>query len=113
LERVRKINSLVAMMTEEMREQSHLTHVDVLVISPSQPLEKIAEKFADELPWTIRLLLRLVGANKHNGSILLSYLLSEKKFCRSLINLGYQDALKRRKEIQAFLELHGHSDLPQ
>ncbi len=113
LERVRKINSLVAMMSDEMRERSKLKHVDVLVISPSQPLEKIAEQFADALPWTIRLLLRLVGANKHNGSILLSYLLSEKKFCRSLINLGYQDAQMRRKEIQSFLELSGHRDLPQ
>ncbi|NOU01409.1 MAG: patatin-like phospholipase family protein [Gallionella sp.] len=113
LERVRKINSLVAMMTEEMRQRSNLKHVDVLVISPSQPIEKIAAQHADELPWTIRLLLRLVGARQHSSSTLVSYLLSEKKFCRSLINLGYQDTINRREEIMHFLELHGHGDLPQ
>jgi NTE family protein len=113
LERVRKINSLVAMMTDEMRERSNLRHVDVLVISPSQPIEQIAEQHADELPWTIRLLLRVVGARKHSGSTLVSYLLSEKKFCRSLINLGYQDALKRREEIMYFLDRQRHGDLPQ
>ncbi|MEQ1589904.1 MAG: patatin-like phospholipase family protein [Gallionella sp.] len=111
LERVRKINSLVAMMTEEMRERSKLKHIDVLVISPSQSIEKIAEQHADELPWTIRLLLRLVGARQHSSSTLVSYLLSEKKFCRSLINLGYQDAIKRREEIMYFLSEHG--ELPQ
>jgi NTE family protein len=113
LERVRKINGLVAMMSDEMRERSKLKHVDVLVVSPSQPIDKIAEQYADELPWTIRLLLRLVGARHRNGSTLVSYLLSEKKFCRSLINLGYQDALKRREEIMSFLDLHKHGELPQ
>jgi NTE family protein len=113
LERVRKINSLVAMMTDEMRERSNLRHVDVLVISPSQPIEQIAEQHADELPWTIRLLLRVAGARKNSGSTLVSYLLSEKKFCRSLINLGYQDALKRREEIMYFLNRQRHGDLPQ
>lgn len=113
LERVKKINSLVAMMPDELRERTHLKHVDVLVISPSQPIEKIAAECAYELPWTIKLLLRLVGAGKRNDSILVSYLLSEKKFCRSLINLGYQDALSRREEIMHFLDVHGHGDMPQ
>ncbi len=111
LERVRKINSLVAMMTDETRERSKLRHIDVLVISPSQAIEKIAEQHADELPWTIRLLLRLVGARQQSSSTLVSYLLSEKRFCRSLINLGYQDAHNRREEILSLLNVHG--ELPQ
>ncbi len=64
---------------------------------------KIAERYAGELPWTIRLLLRLVGAVQHGGSTLVSYLLSEKKYCRALIDLGYQDAMKQRDEIMCFL----------
>jgi NTE family protein len=105
LERLKKINDLVAMMPEEMRERANLRHVDVLVVSPSQPLEKIAERYAAEMPWTIRLLLRLVGARQHSGGILISYLLSESKFTRALIDLGYQDALKRRDEIMSFLDM--------
>jgi NTE family protein len=102
---VKKINDLVAIMPEEMRERANLRHVDVLVVSPSQPIDKIAERYASELPWTIRLLLRLVGARQHSGAVLVSYLLTEKKFCRALIDLGYQDALKRRDEIMGFLDL--------
>jgi NTE family protein len=105
LERLKKINDLVAIMPEEMRERAEIRHVDALVILPSQPIEKIAERYAAELPWTIRLLLRIIGARQQSGATLVSYLLSEKKFCRALIDLGYQDALKQHDEIMKFLEV--------
>jgi NTE family protein len=111
LERLKKINDLVAIMPEEMRERADLRHIDVLAMSPSQPIEKIAERYASELPWTIRLLLRLAGAGQQSGGILVSYLLSEKKFCRALIDLGYQDALKRRDEIMGFLDVKPRHDV--
>ncbi len=115
LERMKMINDLVAIMPEEMLERTDLRHIDALVISPSQPIEKIAERYAAELPWTIRLLLRLVGARQQSGGTLVSYLLSEKKFCRALIDLGYQDALKQRDEIMDFLEVKPGQDdgMPQ
>ena len=105
LERLKKINDLVDIMPNEVRERTNLKKVDVLVVSPSQPLEKIAERYTAELPWTIRLLLRLIGVRHRSGGTLVSYLLSEKKFCRALIDLGYQDALKRRAEISDFLDV--------
>ena len=111
LERLKKINDLVAIMPDEMRERANLRHIDVLVVSPSQPIEKIAERYAAELPWTIRLLLRLTGARQHSGGTLVSYLLTERKFCRALIDLGYQDALKRRDEIMGFLDLKPSRDV--
>ena len=115
MERLKKINDLVAIMPDEMRGLANLRHVDALVVSPSQPIEKIAERYAAELPWTIRLLLRLVGARQQSGGTLVSYLLSEKKFCRALIDLGYQDALKRRDEIMDFLDVKPRhdSEMPQ
>ncbi len=115
LERLKKINDLVAIMPAEMRVSTNLKHVDVMVISPSQPIDKIAERYTHELPWTIRLLLRLAGVRKHSGATLVSYLLTERKFCRALIDLGYQDALKRRDEIMTFLEVQPRQDeeMPQ
>ncbi len=110
LERVRRINKLVDMLPEPVCVQADIRYVDVLVISPSQSIEKIAERHAAELPWTIRLLLRMIGAVPHSGGILLSYLLSEGKFCRELIELGYQDALKRRDEILRFLDAQPRRD---
>jgi NTE family protein len=111
LERVKKINDLVAIMPAEMRESTNLRHVDVMVISPSQPIDKIAERYVRELPWTIRLLLRLIGAGQHRGVTLVSYLLSEKKFCRALIDLGYKDALNNREEIMALLDMKARRDV--
>jgi NTE family protein len=115
LERLKKINDLVAIMPAEMRQSTNLKHVDVMVISPSQPIDRIAERYIKELPWTIRLLLRLAGVRQHSGATLVSYLLSEKKFCRALIDLGYQDALKRREEIMKFLEVQPSksAEIPQ
>ena len=113
LERVQRINELAAMLPESVRVQADIKHVEVLVVSPSQPIEKIAERYAAELPWTIRLLLRLVGAVHQGGSTLVSYLLSESKYCNALIDLGYQDALKRREEILHFLEIQPRQDAGQ
>ena len=116
LERLRRINHTISMIPEELRGRINLQHVEALVITPSQPLEMIAERHASNLPWSIRLLLRLVGVRRGGGANLVSYLLFEKHYCRALIDLGYQDAFKRRDEILRFFEQGGAAsgnDMPQ
>ena len=103
LERLQRINRTVSLMPEDVREAVNLRHVDVLVIAPSQPLDRIAERYAKRLPWTIRLLMRGVGAMRRSGANLISYLLFEEGYCSALIELGYKDALNRKEEILAFL----------
>jgi NTE family protein len=103
LERVQHINETVKLIPEELRAATDMRHIDVLLITPSQPLEKIAERHIAELPWTIRLLLRSVGVMQRSGANLVSYLLFDKHYCRALIDLGYQDAVNRRDEIVKFL----------
>lgn len=106
LERVQTINELVEAMPEETRRATGLRHVELLVIRPSEPIDKIAERYMSDLPWTIRLLLRLIGAAPHSGgSTLVSFLLSERKYCRALIDLGYRDAMRQREEIMRFLDI--------
>ncbi len=104
LERLQRINRTVSSMPEEVRKKTNLRHVDVLIIEPSQSIEKIAERFAANMPWPIRFLLRSIGAMRHSGANLVSYLLFEKGFCRALIDLGYQDAMKRKEEIITFFD---------
>jgi len=104
LERIRRINQTLKVVPEGARQQINLRHVDVLVISPSQEIEKIAERYIHGMPWTIRFLMSLIGVVRRGGGAnLLSYLLSEKNFCRALIDMGYRDALARKEEILAFL----------
>ena len=105
LERLQRINRTVNLLPEDARAAARLRHVDVLAISPSQPLDRIAERYVAHLPWPIRFLLRGVGAMRRSGANLVSYLLFDRGYCRALIELGYQDALRRKAEIKAFLEL--------
>lgn len=116
LERLQRINDTVRLIPEELRVATRMRHIEVLVITPSQPLERIAERHIAQLPWPIRLMLRSVGVMRGRGANLASYLLFDKHYCRALIDLGYQDALKRRDEILQFLDCDSADskcDMPQ
>jgi len=116
LERLERINKAVSLIPESLRASTGMRHIDTLVITPSHPLEKIAERHITRLPWTIRLLLRAAGVMRRSGATLVSYLLFDRHYCRALIDLGYQDALKRREEIMVFLGYDTpspESDMPQ
>lgn len=116
LERLQRMNTIVNLIPEELRSATAVRHIDVLVITPSQPLERVAERHIARLPWTIRLLLRSAGVMHRSGANLVSYLLFDKFYCRALIELGYQDAMKRRDEIIGFLgydKMAAGCDMPQ
>ena len=104
VERLQRINHTVGLLPVEVQQHTSLRKIEVLVITPSQPIEKIAGRYAKQLPWAIRFLLRGVGAMRRSGANLVSYLLFDKDFCRALIDLGYQDAMSKKQEILAFLE---------
>ena len=105
LERLERINRTVSCSSPEALKKMGLTlhHVDVLVLTPSEPLEGIAVKHVRNLPPAIRFLLRSVGAMRRGGANLASYLLFERGYCNELIDLGYRDTIRRREEVEAFL----------
>ena len=106
LERLERINKTVSLIPPDKLSNAKLPlrPVKVLFISPSQPLERIAARFVHELPATVRFILRPTGALNRSGSNLVSYLLFEESFCRTLIDLGYQDTVAREKEVREFFE---------
>jgi NTE family protein len=110
LERLQRINNTLSSISNHQLEEHgmKLRPIDVLVVEPTQDLQLISSKYVKSLPWTIRFLLRGVGAFNKNGSSLISYLMFEKPFCRELISLGYADAMQRKSEIIEFLELVEH-----
>jgi NTE family protein len=105
IERLQRINRTLACVSAEKAAELGLglRPIEVLIISPSEPIERIASRHLYDLPRSIRILLRGVGAMNRNGSNLASYLLFEANFCKALIELGYRDTLARSAEVLAFL----------
>jgi NTE family protein len=105
IERLERINRTISAVPRERLRSLGLTlhHVDVLVLTPSEPLDAIAVRHVASLPAPIRFLLRSVGAMRRGGANLASYLLFEQGYCRELVALGYHDTMKRREEVEAFL----------
>ena len=104
IELLERLNQISQLLPPEQRG-SHLQPVEVLVIAPSRELDEIAARHRRLLPRALRLFLRGPGATRASGGGVLSYLLFEAGYCNELIELGYQDAMNRRAELEAFLGL--------
>jgi len=103
MERLTQINSLVDGGVAATADGTHLKKIDLLVILPSRDLSEIARHHVGSLPRALRILLRTMGALNTGGGQLMSYLLFQDTFTRELIALGYQDAMKRSDDLQAFI----------
>ncbi len=102
LELLERMNQLSELIPEE-RRSDRLQPVDVMVVAPSRPLDEIAARHRRLLPRALRLFLHGPGATRASGAGVLSYLLFEAGYCNELIELGYQDVMNRRSELEAFL----------
>jgi NTE family protein len=61
-------------------------------------------RYVHQMPRTLRIMLRGLGALNYGGRQLLSYLLFESGYTRALIRLGYDDAMRRADELRSFME---------
>jgi len=106
IERLLRINTTLKMVDEAKMKASggQLHHVDVCVACPNEPLDVLAHKHVHDLPWTIRFLMRSIGAMRKGGATLASYLLFDRGYCGALIDMGYRDLMARRDEIAVFFD---------
>ncbi len=103
LERLQHINSLLSRMPEIANDREGWRPVQVMTISPSEPIEAIAAEHVQRLPRTVRALLTPLGGTEARGAAFASYLLFEPEFTQALIALGEKDAMAQEHELAAFL----------
>ncbi len=109
LERLRRVNATVETIPRWLRVRSRIDWrpVEALVVTPTRSFADATAKHAHLLPPAIRVLLRALGAMREGSTNVLSYLLTDGRYCRSLMRRGYQDAMARRAELSAFLGQDG------
>jgi len=103
IERLSRINRTIGMLDEDQQAELGLCNIETVVLQPSKDLREIALRHAHEIPNTIKLLFKSIGAWGRDGR-LISYLLFEPPYIGELIDLGYGDTMDRRSELTAWLE---------
>lgn len=102
IERMERMNR--TLVESQSGNSEKLKVIEHLVISPSQDIANIAMKHFLELPKSFRIALGFLGMGKANSRRFISYLMFTKTFCKELIELGYNDAMRQKEELVAFLE---------
>jgi NTE family protein len=102
IERAQRIDHTLSLVAEPRRAETSLHDIDVIALEPSEDVRDIARQYADEMPWTVRMLLRRLGMWGQDWR-LPSYLMFEPAYCHALIDLGYRDTMARAKELTAFM----------
>jgi len=102
--RIACLNQLVALVQPQDRERvpHRLRFIPALVLRPSRDLGALAGDQYKRFPRMLRYLLKGIGADEGTGSDLLSYLAFEPVYVRRLVELGYEDTLARRREVELF-----------
>jgi NTE family protein len=110
-ERLERMNRTLALLgpSERARLPERLREIPLLVLRPSRDLGELAHDQYRRFPRLLRYLLKGVGAKGEGGSDLLSYLAFEPVYVGRCQDLGYEDTMRRRPEVEAFLAA-GRSD---
>ncbi|MBQ4832988.1 patatin-like phospholipase family protein [Pseudoalteromonas sp. MMG010] len=104
LERLERVNRTLGLLPARDKHQE-LKQIQTCIINPSQNFNAIAAQYYSDMPWAIKVLLRMIGVKKHSQSSLTSYLLFEQRYTQHLIKIGYEDGLKKLPQMRQFLDL--------
>ncbi len=75
-----------------------------MVVRPSRDLGQMASGLERHLLGVLRLVVRTLGTRRMGGTDLLSYLLFERPYVESLLELGREDARRQWDAIAPLLE---------
>lgn len=108
IERLERINELLAQMPPNGLKSHSLRPVSSFMITPSRSLDEIAMENLEQMPHAARTLFKVLGVSSNSrasaGGALISYLLFETGYTKALIDLGRADSLRRSEEVKAFFK---------
>lgn len=102
VERLGYINQLVSQVSEEKRKSMSLKPVNFVWISPSVDIGALAAERIGKLPRMLRFFFKAMG-HLEDANELVSYLMFDSSFCKTLIEIGYNDGMRHKEEIQKLL----------
>jgi NTE family protein len=114
LDHLRRMNELILAYGGELgarkptraaaaRVSEPMRLVTPLVLSPSEDLAMVAQRFANRMPRLVRYLMDGLGTPDAQSADLMSYLLFDSAYTRALVDIGHRDASERIDEIEGFL----------
>jgi NTE family protein len=103
VERMKKVNEMVAWIPKEKKESVPYKKVDYVWISPSKDIGQVAAQKSKYLPKLVRFLLKNLGTIEETSEII-SYLLFEREFTTELISMGFEDGMNAKDQIKALFE---------
>lgn len=106
-ERLARVNRTLALLPPGTRHPEGMRPVGIMLLRPSRNLGKLAAGMVDSLPRSLRMVARGLGASGTTTPDFLSYLLFERPYIESLIELGFDDARRQWDRIEPFLAAGG------
>ena len=101
IEMVNRMNDIARLLSMWKKRHSPWRPIETLHLRPSSDISALAQAQYQTMPGLLRMLLNVLGAQRHSGD-LLSFLLFEKEFTCELIDLGYEDTLAAAPAVTAF-----------
>ena len=105
IERLERVNQFVEYEGKNIDLGEQFKFIEHMIISPSEDIADIAVKHYKKLPRAFRFALTFLGLSRGNSRRFMSYLMFIDPFCQELIELGYNDATRQRREVETFLDL--------
>ena len=100
LEMLEKMNKMVELMKGKLPQR----RIPVLSLVPSKDLGAMTARLNEKMPTLLRYFLKSIGITGMAGLDLLSYLAFDSSYTQQVVELGYEDTMKRKKEILNFFD---------